>query len=210
MYGGGAGGGYPNGAPHGHPGGGPQGYPHQGYPQQGYGAPQGYYMQPGMQGMQPGMQGMPMQGMPMQQGYGAGPMQGGMPMQGGYGMPVACQGQGYGMQGGMGQPQAMHPPTDEEQEWLEQQMAQEMAKQQQHDMPPEPEEPSLEDLPVELQAGASSVTMVAPAGDSGGQEGYEDVMKMIEENRRKNEARRAEQSARNAEIIAAFEARGRS
>ena len=37
--------------------------------------------------------------------------------------------------------------------------------------------------------------------------GYEDVMKMIEDNRRKNEAKRAAQSARNAEIIAAFEAR---
>ena len=32
-------------------------------------------------------------------------------------------------------------------------------------------------------------------------------MKMIEENRRKNEAKRAAQSARNAEIIAAFEQR---
>jgi hypothetical protein len=37
--------------------------------------------------------------------------------------------------------------------------------------------------------------------------GYDDVMKMIEENRRKNEAKRAAQSARNAEITAAFEAR---
>ena len=33
------------------------------------------------------------------------------------------------------------------------------------------------------------------------------VMKLIEENRRKNEAKRAAQSARNAEIIAAFEQR---
>jgi len=33
------------------------------------------------------------------------------------------------------------------------------------------------------------------------------VMKMIEENRRKNEEKRAAQSARNAEIIKAFEAR---
>ena len=33
------------------------------------------------------------------------------------------------------------------------------------------------------------------------------VMKMIEENRKKNEAKRAAQSARNAEIIAAFEQR---
>ena len=33
------------------------------------------------------------------------------------------------------------------------------------------------------------------------------VMKLIEENRRKNEAKRAAQSARNAEITAAFEAR---
>jgi hypothetical protein len=36
---------------------------------------------------------------------------------------------------------------------------------------------------------------------------YDDVMKMIEENRKKNEAKRAAQSARNAEIIARFEER---
>ena len=36
---------------------------------------------------------------------------------------------------------------------------------------------------------------------------YDDVMKLIEENRKKNEAKRAAQSARNAEIIAAFEQR---
>ena len=36
------------------------------------------------------------------------------------------------------------------------------------------------------------------------------VMKMIEENRKKNEAKRAAQSARNAEITAAFEARQRA
>ena len=38
-------------------------------------------------------------------------------------------------------------------------------------------------------------------------EGYDDVLQMIEENRRKNEAKRAAQSARNAEITAAYEAR---
>ena len=38
-----------------------------------------------------------------------------------------------------------------------------------------------------------------------GADDYTDVMKLIEENRRKNEAKRAAQSAKNAEIEAAFE-----
>jgi len=50
---------------------------------------------------------------------------------------------------------------------------------------------------------AAAASAAAPAADGG----FDDVMKMIEENRRKNEAKRAAQSARNAEITAAFEAR---
>lgn len=38
-------------------------------------------------------------------------------------------------------------------------------------------------------------------------EDYDDVMKLIEENRRKNEAKRAAQSERNKEIEARFAAR---
>ena len=44
--------------------------------------------------------------------------------------------------------------------------------------------------------------MVVSAADDGA---FDDVRKMIEENRRKNEAKRAAQSVRNAEITAAFE-----
>ena len=38
--------------------------------------------------------------------------------------------------------------------------------------------------------------------------GYDDVMALIEANRKKNEERRAAQSERNAAIVASFEARG--
>jgi len=54
---------------------------------------------------------------------------------------------------------------------------------------------------AEASAAAPAAVTIEPDG------GYDDVMKMIEENRRKNEAKRAAQSARNAEITAAFEAR---
>ena len=72
------------------------------------------------------------------------------------------------------------PPTDEEQAWIEKQ------------------------LDAQEQKPAAAAPEAADSGDGGG---YDDVMKMIEENRKKNEAKRAAQSARNAEIIAAFEAR---
>jgi len=88
------------------------------------------------------------------------------------------------------------PPTREEQLWLEEQMqlAEEMKPQSvpigPEDLEEEPPTPSLE-------------TPAQPAQPND----YDDVMKLIEENRRKNEAKRAAQSARNAEIIAAFEQR---
>ena len=47
---------------------------------------------------------------------------------------------------------------------------------------------------------------MAPAAEPEG--GYDDVMALIEANRKKNEEKRAAQSARNAEIVAAFEQRG--
>jgi len=53
----------------------------------------------------------------------------------------------------------------------------------------------------------SAAAQPTPAADEKAPGDYDDVMKLIEENRRKNEAKRAAQSARNAEITAAFEAR---
>lgn len=91
------------------------------------------------------------------------------------------------------------PPTDEEQEWLEQQM-------NQNQQPSDPTENASEGLPEEEAAMASIEAMPVQAPPDGG---YDDVMKMIEENRRRNEAKRAAQSARNAEIVAAYEQRMR-
>jgi len=99
--------------------------------------------------------------------------------------------------------QPLPPPTDEEQAWLEQQMMQAEAGSN----PSAPERgasagPIEEQIPDEPPTPTSaSQPAEAAAGD------FDDVMKLIEENRRKNEAKRAAQSARNAEIIAAFEQR---
>jgi len=60
----------------------------------------------------------------------------------------------------------------------------------------------LDDVPADMQNGSSPAAPAEPEG------GYDDVMAMIEANRKKNEEKRAAQSARNAEIIANFEARG--
>jgi len=65
--------------------------------------------------------------------------------------------------------------------------------------------PEDDDEPEPPTPGASGA-QATPAAESGPGD-YDDVMKLIEENRRKNEAKRAAQSARNAEITAAFEAR---
>lgn len=196
------------------------------------GMQQPYAMQPGQPGQQQYMQ--QQYGMqPGQQQYsaaqpGAPPQQYGMPQQ----QQFAQQQQQYGMprgpapQGGMpmnatmglnhnaavftptprpASPTHAVPPagpargqslTDEEQLWLDQQILQSANANQQ----PATDDPSLED--VELQAGATPGATAVPEG------GYDDVMAMIEANRKKNEERRAAQSARNAEITAAFEARG--
>jgi len=160
--------------------------------------------------MQPnGMYGAPYQGPP--QGY---PMQPGMPM-GGYPPQGYMMNQGpYGQQQQMQQmpqqqmQQQLDPPTDEEQMWLEQQMEQAQGPGGSAASRAAPDPVAAAEAAALEQASSaptnSSVT-ITPAGD--GQDGYEDVMKMIEENRRKNEAKRAAQSARNAEIVAAFEAR---
>jgi hypothetical protein len=100
----------------------------------------------------------------------------------------------------------------EEQAWLDQQMANAEAQKATqvapdvsagggHDDDDEPEPPT----PTNASSGgaASGGAAAEEAGDGD----YSDVMKMIEENRKKNEAKRAAQSARNAEIIAAFEQR---
>ena len=97
----------------------------------------------------------------------------------------------------------------EEQAWLDQQMAQaEAQKAASTPAAPDVSAGGLDDdepeppTPSNASAAASNgATEEAGDGD------YSDVMKMIEENRKKNEAKRAAQSARNAEIIAAFEAR---
>ena len=108
-----------------------------------------------------------------------------VPMQPGMGMPQGyAQGNGnyadpYAPPGQLVQSSSA-PPTDEEQAWIEKQ------------------------LDAQEQKPAAAAPEAADSGDGGG---YDDVMKMIEENRKKNEAKRAAQSARNAEIIAAFEAR---
>ena len=89
-------------------------------------------------------------------------------------------------------------------------------------------EPSLEDVPVSPPPPApppapslirtsshsgpsvlqremqSSEVSAAPEPEGG----YDDVMALIEANRKKNEAKRAAQSERNAAIVASFEARG--
>ena len=89
-------------------------------------------------------------------------------------------------------------------------------------------EPSLEDVPVSPPPPApppapslirtsshsgpsvlqremqSSEASAAPEPEGG----YDDVMALIEANRKKNEAKRAAQSERNAAIVASFEARG--
>jgi len=151
-----------------------------------------------------------MYGQPGQQGYGmpyGGAPYGGMHPGAGEFVPGMYGGNGYQqpMNGGASpylppgqQPVPQHPPqqrveqppTDEEQAWLETQMEKdEQAKREAGDS--------------EKLNAAAAASAAAPAADGG----FDDVMKMIEENRRKNEAKRAAQSARNAEITAAFEAR---
>ncbi len=78
---------------------------------------------------------------------------------------------------------ANEKPTDEEQAWLEQ---------------------KLEQTADETDAAAQAA---APPADNNAEADYSDVMKMIEENRRKNEAKRAAQSAKNQEIERSFEQR---
>ena len=68
---------------------------------------------------------------------------------------------------------------------------------------PDDDEPEPPTPTNASSGGAASGAATEEAGDGD----YTDVMKMIEENRKKNEAKRAAQSARNAEIIAAFEQR---
>mmetsp|Transcript_36636 Transcript_36636/g.85565 ORF Transcript_36636/g.85565 Transcript_36636/m.85565 type:complete len:235 (-) Transcript_36636:349-1053(-) len=92
------------------------------------------------------------------------------------------------------------PPTDEEQEWLEKQMNQNEDKMESADKIAATAYNPAEQAFAEGQ-GATAAAGAPSEGD------YGDVMKMIEENRRRNEAKRAAQSARNAEIIAAYEAR---
>merc|ERR1719454_1716019 len=105
-----------------------------------------------------------------------------------------------------GPPMGMQPQqqqmTDEEQAWLEQQMMQAEAAQPKPP-PSQPPEEQTPDLPPTPTPSASTKESAAESGPGD----YDDVMKLIEENRRKNEAKRAVQSARNAEIIAAFEQR---
>jgi len=155
--------------------------------------PQG--MQPMMQphAIQPGMYGMgaPPQGMNFQpiQGFSNGAQYGGH-------QQIAPQ---YGHQTRQQHNSGVveqAPPTREEQLWLEEQMqlAEETKPQS---VPIGPED--LEEEPPT----PSPETPAQPAEPND----YDDVMKLIEENRRKNEAKRAAQSARNAEIIAAFEQR---
>merc|ERR1712129_279899 len=103
--------------------------------------------------------------------------------------------------------------TDDEQQWLDQQIdrnaevaakaASEKAEKLKQDKAAQnmkDSEPSLEDVPSEMQSEVSAA--VEPEG------GYDDVMALIEANRKKNEERRAAQSERNAAIVASFEARG--
>jgi len=183
-----------------------------------------YQQQPGMQQQQPGMRMQPGMQQGMQQGMQPGMRPGmhAMPMQG-YGMAPQDMSQGNGMNspypptpngypmGGMsayapsfvpsGYQPPQGPPTDEEQAWLDAQMDQQVRQ-----MPPMEKPVSLgHDEPtedeVEVAAAAAPPTSSAEPG------GYDEVMKMIEENRKKNEAKRAAQSARNAQIVADFEAR---
>jgi len=154
-------------------------------------------------GMHPGMAAGNGNGVPANYSNGSGPMPNGMqPMSNGMN-PYSQQfmpSQAYAYE----QPAAPieQPPTDEEQEWLEQQMARNPA--------PEAAQPD-EDVAATMaaeQAATQPTSQDTPAPAAAQAEGdYDDVMKMIEENRRRNEAKRAAQSARNAEIIAAYEAR---
>ena len=142
-------------------------------------------------------------GMPMGMPMGMGPPRGGPP--GGMGMNInaATFVPGVGMVSNGPPPpqqqqmQAPPEPTDEEQEWLDSQMA----AAEKEKAAAKPEEASIDDVPPEVQAAGATPEAPKPLED------HTDVMKMIEENRKKNEAKRAAQSARNAEIIAAFEAR---
>ena len=199
----------------------PQGYPQQGYPQQMH--PQ--YMQQQQGGMQPGMPMQPgmmpgmMPGMPYggqgQQGYAQGrPQMGGGQMQGTMGMNT---GAAVFTPGGSftppapAQPQEPQTPalTDDEQQWLDQQIDRnaevaakaasekaEKLKQEKAAQAMKDGEPSLEDVPSEMQSEGGAA--VEPEG------GYDDVMALIEANRKKNEERRAAQSERNAAIVASF------
>jgi len=208
-------------------GGPPQGYPQQMHPQymqqQQAGMPYGGQgMQPGMP-MQPGMMPGMMPGMPYggpQQGYAQGQQQAqqmGSPQPGMQGAMGMNTGAAVFTPGGAFTPPAPAQPeqdtrpalTDDEQQWLDQQItasAEIAAKQasekaeklKQEKAAQAMNEPSLEDVPSELRSGEAAAE---PEG------GYDDVMALIEANRKKNEERRAAQSARNAEIVTAFEAK---
>jgi len=201
----------------------PQGYPQQMHPQQYMQQQQPYGgqgMQPGMP-MQPGMMPGMMPGMPYggqgQQGYAHGQPQGGSgPMSGSMGMNT---GAAVFTPGGSWTPsapaQSRAPAlTDDEQQWLDEQIdnnaevaakaANDKAEKKKQDKVAQEmkdSEPSLEDVPREMQ---SSEVSAAPEPEGG----YDDVMALIEANRKKNEAKRAAQSERNAAIVASFEARG--
>lgn len=163
----------------------------------------------GMYNIPPGYapQGYP----PMQPGMGA-PMHPGMQPPGQqYMNPSQFTGQGYVMMGQQYPPpqQQQHdqlPPTDEEQMWLEQQMEQAQRSGSAPLATTQATDP-VAAAEMEALAAAAQPVQPAPAASEDSQEGYEDVMKLIEENRRRNEAKRAAQSKRNAEIVAAFEAR---
>merc|ERR1711935_515461 len=59
-----------------------------------------------------------------------------------------------------------------------------------------------------ILAGASSPMLTPDPNDASQNDGqYDDVMKMIEENRKRNEAKRAEQSKKNEAITRAYEER---
>jgi len=201
----------------------PQGYPQQMHPQQYMQQQQAYGgqgMQPGMP-MQPGMMPGMMPGMPYggqgQQGYAHGQPQGvSGPMSGSMGMNTGAAVFTPGGSWATPAPAQARAPalTDDEQQWLDEQIdsnaevaakaANDKADKKKQDKVAQEmkdSEPSLEDVPREIQ---SSEVSAAPEPEGG----YDDVMAMIEANRKKNEAKRAAQSERNAAIVASFEARG--
>jgi len=90
--------------------------------------------------------------------------------------------------GGSGGAQSL---TDAEQQWLDQEIEKAAQQQAAERKPPPPvPEPSLDDVPAETAAAAA-----APPPEPEG--GYDDVMAMIEANRKKNEEKRAVRRTRH-------------